>query len=168
LKNENLIEERNEILDNLESSVLQERQERSLIGNLGRFIEPAMAPLGFDWKMSISLLSGLAAKEIVVSTMGVLYQADENVQTHSASLTEKLQTQTYTEGPKQGEKVFTPLVALSFMIFVLLYFPCIGVLAAIIKESGHWKWGVFTVFYTTGVAWLASFVVFQVGSLLGY
>ena len=165
---ESLLEERDEILDTMESTVLQERQENSLIGNLGRFIEPAMAPLGFDWKMSISLLSGLAAKEIVVSTMGVLYQADENVQIHSASLTEKLQTQTYSEGPKQGEKVFTPLVALSFMIFVLLYFPCIGVLAAIIKESGHWKWGVFTVFYTTGVAWLASFIVFQVGSLIGY
>jgi ferrous iron transport protein B len=127
-----------------------------------------MAPLGFDWKMSISLLSGLAAKEIVVSTMGVLYQTDENIQTHSPSLTEKLQSQTYTEGPKAGKKVFTPLVALSFMVFVLLYFPCIGVLAAIIKESGSWKWGLFTVFYTTGVAWLLSFILYQGGSLLGF
>ena len=155
-------------LEQSESNLNLERQERSLIGSLGKFIEPAMAPLGFDWKMSISLLSGLAAKEIVVSTLGVLYQADEHVQAQSASLTEKLQTQTYTSGKKEGEKVFTPLVALSFMLFVLLYFPCIGVLAAIIKESGHWKWGVFTVFYTTGVAWIVAFLVYQTGSLLGF
>jgi len=110
----------------------------------------------------------LAAKEIVVSTLGVLYQADENVQAESTSLTEKLQTQVYQEGEKKGQKVFTPLVALSFMIFVLLYFPCIGVLAAIIKESGSWKWGAFTVFYTTAVAWIASFLVYQTGSLFGF
>lgn len=163
-----LEEEKEREIENMEVNFLQQRQEKSLIGQLGRFIEPAMAPLGFDWKMSISLLSGLAAKEIVVSTLGVLYQADENVQAQSASLTEKLQNQTYSEGKREGQKVFTPLVALSFMLFVLLYFPCIGVLAAIIKESGHWKWGAFTVFYTTGVAWLVAFVVFQVGSLLGF
>ncbi len=165
---DSLLQMKQNELEALETSILQQRQENSLIGNLGRFIEPVMAPLGFDWKMSISLLSGLAAKEIVVSTMGVLYQADENVQIHSPSLTEKLQSQTYSEGPKAGQKVFTPLVALSFMVFVLLYFPCIGVLAAIIKESGSWKWGIFTVFYTTGVAWLLSFIVYQGGSLLGF
>ncbi len=152
----------------VENKILQIRQENSLIGSLGKFVEPVMRPLGFDWKMSISLLSGLAAKEIVVSTLGVLYQADENVQTQSASLAEKLQNQTHTEGPKKGENVFTPLVALSFMIFVLLYFPCIGVLSAIIKESGHWKWGVFTVFYTTAVAWVMAFIVYQLGSLMGF
>jgi len=165
---DSLLQMKQNELEALETSILQQRQENSLIGNLGRFIEPVMRPLGFDWKMSISLLSGLAAKEIVVSTMGVLYLADEHVQTHSASLTEKLQTQTYTEGPRRGQKVFTPLVALSFMVFVLLYFPCIGVLAAIIKESGHWKWGIFTVFYTTGVAWLMAFIVYQTGSLMGF
>ncbi len=155
-------------LEQLQSISYQQRQEQSLIGQLGKFIEPAMAPLGFDWKMSISLLSGLAAKEIVVSTLGVLYQADENVQAQSVSLTEKLQTQTYQTGKKKGEKIFTPLVALSFMLFVLLYFPCIGVLAAIIKESGDWKWGVFTVVYTTALAWLVALVVYQVGTMLGF
>jgi ferrous iron transport protein B len=118
--------------------------------------------------MSISILSGLAAKEIVVTTLGVLYQVDENVQTQSSSLIEKLQTQTHPHGPKEGEKVFSPLIALSFMLFVLLYFPCVGVLAAIIKESGHWKWGLFTIIYTTAIAWLVAFIVFQIGSLLGF
>jgi ferrous iron transport protein B len=159
---------RNEEIEQAENRILQQRQENSLIGNLGKFIEPVMKPLGFDWKMSISLLSGLAAKEIVVSTLGVLYQADENIQTHSGSLAEKLQNQKYPDGPKKGQNVFTPLVALSFMIFVLLYFPCIGVLSAIIKESGSWKWGLFTVLYTTAVAWVMAFIVYQAGSLLGF
>lgn len=159
---------KHEKLEGLRVTLLQERQEKSLIGSLGRAIQPIMAPLGFDWKMSISLISGLAAKEIVVSTLGVLYQAEEQIQAHGGSLTEKLQAQTHTSGRKQGEKVFTPLVALSFMLFVLLYFPCIGVLAAIIKESGHWKWGIFTVFYTTAVAWLVALMVYQAGSLMGF
>jgi ferrous iron transport protein B len=155
-------------LEKFQSELYQQRQENSLIAGVGKAIAPVMAPLGFDWKMSVSLLSGLAAKEIVVSTLGVLYQAEENVQTQSASLTEKLQSQSYHNGEHSGSKVFTPLVALSFMLFVLLYFPCIGVLAAIVKESGHWKWGLLTVFYTTATAWVVAFIVFQAGKLMGF
>ncbi|HAJ98482.1 MAG TPA: ferrous iron transport protein B [Bacteroidales bacterium] len=143
-----------------------QRLEASLIGQIGRFIHPVMEPLGFDWKMSISILSGIAAKEIVVSTLAVLYQADDEGQTENVSLVQRLQNQVHTEGARIGEKVFSPLVAFSFMIFVLLYFPCIAVFAAISKEAGHWKWGVFAVIYTTGVAWIASFLVFQIGSLI--
>lgn len=154
--------------DRLKTLSYQQRHENSYIGTLGKAIQPALAPLGFDWKMSISLLSGLAAKEIVVSTLGVLYQADENVQAQSSSLTQKLQSQIYLQGEKKGQRVFTPLVALSFMMFVLLYFPCIGVLAAIIKESGHWKWGVFTLVYTTSLAWAVALIVYQAGSLMGF
>jgi len=155
-------------INNLETRLYLERQENSLIGSLGKFIEPVMRPLGFDWKMSISLLSGLAAKEIVVSTLGVLYQAGDQSGDDNVALAVKLQDQTYLSGERAGEKVFTPLIALSFMLFVLLYFPCIGVLAAIIKESGHWKWGVFTVIYTTATAWVVALIVFQTGSLLGF
>lgn len=153
-------------LRNLENHLFVERQENSYIGMLGKTIQPIMAPLGFDWKMTISIISGLAAKEIVVSTLAVLYQVDESVQTQSQSLVEKIQSQTYTSGPKKGEPVFTPIVALSFMIFVLLYFPCIGVIATITREAGHWKWGLFTVVYTTLVAWVVSFFVYQAGSIL--
>ena len=119
-----------------------EQQERSYIGRLGHLIEPVMQPLGFDWKMSISILSGVAAKEIVVSTMGVLYM-DEDVSKNvtNNSLTQKLKAQTYNSGRKKGMKVFTPLVAFSFMTFVLLFFPCIGTIVTISKESGSWKWG---------------------------
>ncbi len=153
-------------IQNMESRIQVERQENSYIGKIGKTIQPVMAPLGFDWKMSISILSGVAAKEIVVSTIAVLYQVDETVQAHSQSLVEKIQTQTYSSGPKKGEPVFTPLVALSFMLFVLLYFPCIGVIATIGREGGHWKWGLFTIAYTTLVAWIISFIVYQTGSLI--
>lgn len=164
-----LMEEEKEIaLRNMEASLYLERQENSYIGRLGKAVQPVMAPLGFDWKMTISILSGVAAKEIVVSTLAVLYQVDESVQAHSQSLVEKIQSQTYSSGPRAGEAVFTPLVALSFMLFTLLYFPCIGVIATISRESGHWKWGLFTVLYTTLIAWTVSFIVFQAGSLLNF
>ncbi len=149
----------------VEYSAMVERQQSSYIGQIGKAVQPLMAPLGFDWKMTISIISGVAAKEIVVSTLGVLYHIDENVQTHTPSLIEKIQNQTYPSGPKKGQPVFTPLVALSFMMFVLLYFPCVGVIAAISRESGHWKWGLFTMVYTTAVAWMVSFFVYQLGIL---
>lgn len=138
--------------------------EQSFIGHIGQFVEPVMQPLGFDWKMSVSLIAGGAAKEIVVSTMGVLYEAGSGEE--GSDLISKLQDQKYNSGPHKGEKVFSPLVALSFMIFVLIYFPCVAVIAAIKKESGRWKWALFVAFYTTALAWLASFAVFQIGSLI--
>ena len=142
-----------------------ERLEKSYIGRIGRFIEPAIRPLGFDWKMGVSLVTGMAAKEVVVSTMAVLYQADDDIVT-SGSLITKLQNQTYQKGKKIGKKVFTPLVSYTFLLFVLIYLPCIAVIAAIKRESGTWKWAVFTVFYTTLTAWIISFLVYQIGSMV--
>ncbi|HLP72844.1 MAG TPA: ferrous iron transport protein B [Bacteroidales bacterium] len=136
------------------------QQERSFLGMLGHVIEPVMKPLGFDWRLSVSLLSGLAAKEVVVSTMGVLFNAGDD--SGHTSLVQKIQNQTDDE----GNALFTPLVAFAFMIFILTYFPCIGVVSAIRRESGSWKWAAFIVIYTTGVAWLMSFSIYQVGSLL--
>jgi ferrous iron transport protein B len=154
-------QEKEILIKNIELEQEAERTEKSYIGKIGHFIEPVMRPLGFDWKISVSLVSGLAAKEIVVSTMSVLYQShDEEV-----GLQEKLKQQTYNYGPKKGEKVFTPLVAFTMMIFILIYFPCIAVIAAIKKEAGI-KWAVFTVFYTTGLAWLVSFLIYTVGNLI--
>ncbi|GAP44279.1 ferrous iron transporter FeoB [Lentimicrobium saccharophilum] len=152
----------NQVLNEKESH----RQLNSYIGRLGHFIEPVMRPLGFDWKMSVALLTGVAAKEITVGTLGVLYQAGDDTDEHSASLITKIQQQTYHDGPRKGEKVFTPLVAFSFMLFILIYFPCVAVVAAIKKESGNWRWALFIVVYTTTLAYLASLAVFQIGSLL--
>jgi ferrous iron transport protein B len=142
-----------------------ERQEKSYIGQLGHAIEPVIKPLGYDWKMGVSILTGLAAKEIVVSSMGILYQADMEADENSESLKAKLQSQTYTSGDKKGEKVFTPLVAFGFMLFILIYFPCVAAIAAIKKET-DWGWAIFTMVYTTALAWIVAFLVYQIGSLL--
>jgi ferrous iron transport protein B len=137
-----------------------EKQEKSYIGQLGHAIEPVISPLGYDWKMGVSIVTGLAAKEVVVSSMGVLYQADEA----SGTLKDQLIAQKHTSGPLIGQKVITPLVALSFMLFILIYFPCVAAVAAIKKEAG-WKWAIFTILYTTSLAWVVAFLTYQIGSL---
>jgi ferrous iron transport protein B len=121
-------------------------------------------PLGFDWKMGVSLITGAAAKEIVVSTMAVLYQTTDSPDSHQ-SLIGKLQNQTYSSGDKKGERVFNPVVAFAFLIFVLIYFPCVAVVAAVKKETGGWKWAAFLAAYTTILAYIIAFLVYQIGSL---
>jgi ferrous iron transport protein B len=142
-----------------------EKQEKSYIGTLGHLIEPVIRPLGFDWKIGVSIITGLAAKEIVVSTMGVLYQADNGDGDVSENLQTKLQEQTYSHGELKGTKVFTPVVAYSFMLFILVYFPCIASIAAIKKEA-NWKWAAFIVVYTTMIAWAVAFFATKIGNLL--
>ena len=151
-----------------EIAIVEHEQEsdrliNSYLGRMGQVIEPVMRPLGFDWKMSISLLAGLPAKEIVVSTMGVIYQTSDHENT--VSLQKKLQDEKFQSGKKKGEIIFTTPTALAFLIFILIYFPCIGVVATIKNEAGSWKWAAFAVFYTTGLAWLAAFLVQNIGSL---
>lgn len=136
-----------------------ELQRNSFIGIIGRTIEPVMRPLGFDWRLSISIITGVAAKEVVVSTLGVLFQTGNH--NGHASLVEKIRTVRSSE----GDQLFTPLSAFSFMLFILTYFPCIGAIGAISRESGGWKWAAFIVIYTSMIAWLLSFTVYQVGSL---
>jgi len=135
----------------------------SYLGRIGSFIQPVLQPLGFDWKMSISLLAGLPAKEITVSTMGVLYHSDDG---NVADLKKKLQNEIHQSGKLEGRKVFSKPAALSFLVFILIYFPCIGVVATIRNESGHWKWALFSVVYTTVLAWIAGFLVFSIGNFL--
>ena len=126
-----------------------EQQENSYIGRIGKAMEPVIEPLGFDWKLGIGILSGVGAKELVVSTLGVLYADD--AEADAVSL---------------GERIpITPLVAFGYMVFVLIYFPCIATLAAIKGESGSWKWAVFAGLYTTALAWLMSFAIYQIGGL---
>jgi ferrous iron transport protein B len=153
------VSEKEESVNSLLLEQRSEKQSKSFMGMIGHSIEPVMKPLGFDWRLSVAVLSGVAAKEVVVSTLGVIFQADDN--TGKASLVEKIQTQK----DSSGKTLFTPLIAFSFMLFILTYFPCIGVVAAIRRESGSWKWAAFTVVYTTGMAWLLSFSVYQIGSL---
>lgn len=117
-----------------------------------------MRPIGFDWKISVSIITGMAAKEIVVSTLGVLYPGDAQNQ-------ESLQTRIKKETYSDGTPVFTPAVAVALMLFVLIYFPCIATIVAIKEESGSWKWGLFTIVYTTLLAWVIAFLTYQIGIL---
>lgn len=142
----------------------QEQQEQSYIGRIGKTVEPVFRAQGFDWKLDVGLLAGVGAKEIVASTMGVLYAGDETVADD-----EEADSVKYANlHKKMSADGITPLVAFCFLLFVLLYFPCIATIAAIKNESGSWKWALFTVFYTTGLAWVVSAVVYQVGRLMGF
>ncbi|WP_372650868.1 ferrous iron transport protein B [Draconibacterium sp.] len=140
-----------------------DRLINSYLGRTGKLIQPIMSPLGFDWKMSIAVVAGLPAKEIVVSTMGVLYQSQDGETT--INLQQKLQNEVHQLGKHKGLAVFTTPAALAFIIFILLYFPCIGVVASIKNESGSWKWAAFSVFYTTALAWVAAFITYNIGML---
>ena len=127
-----------------------QQQEHSYIGQIGKAIEPVIEPLGFDWKLGIGLLSGVGAKEMVVSTLAVLYTNEEDIE--SVNLSDRIP--------------ITPVVALAYMLFVLIYFPCVATLAAIKQESGSWKWALFAAFYTTALAWIVAFAVNQLGHLI--
>ncbi len=140
-------------------------RQDSYLEKIGHTIEPAIEPLGFDWKIGVSLISGIAAKEIVVSTMGVLYGIESEVDEESSELYERMKEDRYTHGEHIGERIFSLPVALSFLAFVLIYFPCLAVIAAIKRESGSWRWALFTMFYTTALAWVVSFVIYNVGSI---
>lgn len=132
-----------------ESMDLAQQQENSYIGRIGKAIEPAIEPLGFDWKLGIGILSGVGAKELVVSSLGVLYADD--AEADQTTLAQRLP--------------ITPLVAYGYMVFILLYFPCVATLAAIRQEAGGWKWATFAAAYTTILAWIMSFAVYQIGGL---
>lgn len=152
-------EEKAKQLQEIEHQMAMDHQENSYIGRIGQIISPVMEPLGFNWKISVSLLSGMAAKEIVVSTLSVLYTGSDDSE---QALTERL----LQEKNPDGTDVFTPLVGLSLMLFVLLYFPCIATVTAIVNESHSWKWGAFVIVYTCCLAWVVSFLVYQIGNII--
>lgn len=142
----------------------QAQQEQSYIGRIGKAIEPVFRPQGFDWKLDVGLVAGVGAKEIVASTMGVLYSHDDSFSdddSFEASDSEKytiLRRKMLADG-------LTPLSAYAFLLFVLLYFPCIATIAAIKGETGSWRWALFAAGYTTVLAWVVSAAVYQIGSL---
>jgi ferrous iron transport protein B len=145
----------------------EERLQQSYIGKIGKTLEPVITPLGFDWRMGVSLITGAAAKEVVVSTMGVLFGSDHyHEKGGSQNLGTQLQEATYQRGSHQGQKIFTPLAGISFLLFILIYMPCVAVVATVTRESGSWKWALFLISYTTILAWIISFTVFQLGSLI--
>ena len=140
--------------DSYEDKIAQ--QENSYLGHIGKAIEPVLKPLGFDWQMGVGILSGVAAKELVVSSMGVMYSISDDVESDSGET--KLQQALLN--------TITPAAALAFMVFVLLYFPCIATFGAIMTETGGWKWPVISAVYTILVAWIMAFIVYRTALLI--
>ena len=141
----------------------QQQVENSYIGQIGKFVEPVFRPQGFDWKLDVAILSGVGAKEIVASTISILYSSEADgsagEDTHGSEYGHLRQQMTADN--------ITPLTSISFLVFILLYFPCIATIAAIKGETGSWKWTLFAMAYTTALAWITSAAVFQVGTLFG-
>ena len=131
----------------------------SYLASFGKAIEPAMKPLGFDWKMTVSLVTGITAKEFIISTLGVVYQADDNRHPNAEPNTSLM-------ARIRSEEVFNKANALSFMIFALLYMPCVATAYTIRKESGSWKWAILSIVSTIAVAWIAGFFAYRIGLLL--
>ena len=146
-----------------ESLPVQKQQEQSYIGRIGKAIEPIFRPQGFDWKLDVSLIAGVGAKEIVASTMGVIYANDEKVADDAAVD----RTERYANlRQKMEADGITPLIAFAYLLFVLIYFPCIATIAAIKGETGSWRWATFAACYTTLLAWFVSMLCYQVGLLI--
>lgn len=146
-----------------ESLSMREQQEQSYIGRIGKTIEPVFRAQGFDWKLDVGLVAGIGAKEVVASTMGVLYAnndsfGDDEAYNNEGGKYDTLLAQMRADG-------ITPLAAYCFLLFVVIYFPCIATVAAIKGETGSWRWAAFSAVYTTVLAWIVSAVVYQVGSL---
>ncbi|MDE7160547.1 MAG: ferrous iron transport protein B [Muribaculaceae bacterium] len=133
------------------------QQEYSILGRIGRFCAPVVSPMDFDWRTTVSLIAGASAKEVVVSTMGVLFVGDDDAQLLSQRLV--------TPSPVTGKAPFDPAKAMAFMVFVLLYFPCIATLSAIKRETGSWKYTLLSVTYNTGLAWVISFITYRIALL---
>lgn len=153
----NLDGERKEETEKLEKEKASEKLSQSYAGRFGHFVEPVIKPLGFDWKMGVGLVSAVAAKEVLVSTLGIIYGVGE-VEDDSSGMQKAL----------AADPSFTPLVAYSLMIFTLLYSPCLAVLAVVRRETNSWKWPAFCIIYPTVLAWVCAFAVYQAGSFLGY
>jgi len=132
-----------------------EEASPSYLHRFGQAVEPIMAPLGFDWKMSAALIAGITAKEFIISTLGVLYQ-ESGEELDTTALSARI----------ASDDTVNPANALSFMVFSLLYIPCVATAAVIRRESGSWKWSLISIITTLVVAWLFAFVAFRIGSLL--
>ncbi len=141
---------------------VQEQQEHSFIGYIGKSMEPVLEPLGFDWRMGVGIVAGVGAKELVVSTLGVMYAGEEPV---SEAQTEDGSVPSETRLQRALVKSVTPAGALAYMVFILLYFPCIATFVAIKNESGGWKWAIITAIYTILLAWTAAFLTYRIAGL---
>ena len=148
-----------------EKAVAAAQSEYSVSGRLGHAMEPVIRPLGFDWKMGVGLVSAFAAREVFVSSMGITYSVGD-AEDDTASLADAMRADTYTKGPRVGQPVWTPLVAVSLLVWFVLAMQCMSTLAVVRRETGGWRWPIVMLVYMNALAFVASFLVFQGGKLL--
>jgi ferrous iron transport protein B len=148
-------------IDNLEAG---EIFRKSYGARLGQSIEPVIEPLGFDWKIGIGLIGAFAAREVFVSTMGIVYGVSDEVDEGSESLRERIRNEKWAD----GRTVYTPLVGLSLMVFIALACQCMSTLAAVYRETNSWRWPVFMFVYMTSLAWIGSLIIYQGGRWIGF
>ena len=142
------------------------QSEYSIAGRAGHFLEPALRPLGFDWKMGIGLISAFAAREVFVSSMGIVYSVGEVEEGHTSDLASAMRSDRYDSGPRKGQVVWTPVVAVSLLVWFVLAFQCMSTFAVVRRETGGWRWPLFMLVYMNALAYVVSLLVFQVGSRL--
>jgi ferrous iron transport protein B len=146
-----------------------EQVRNSYAGQMGRAIEPVIAPLGFDWKMGIGLVSSFAAREVFVTAMGTIYNVDAGVSEDEEKLSIAIDERMKADvDPVTGKHTFTPLVAIALMVFYVLAMQCMSTIAVVKRETNGWKWPLFQIAYMTVLAWVVTFIVYQGGKLLGY
>jgi ferrous iron transport protein B len=150
----------------VQNLIAAEHLKYSVAGRLGHFMEPAIRPLGFDWKMGVGLVSAFAAREVFVSSMGIVYSVGEVEKGATTDLSDAMRSDRYTSGPRAGKPVWTPLVAVSLLVWFVLAMQCMSTLAIVRRETGGWGWPIFMLLYMNALAYVASLAVFQIGSLL--
>jgi ferrous iron transport protein B len=156
-----------------EDKVLEARQhmedaayiEQSYLGRFGRLIQPVFSPAGFDWKMSVAIASSLPAREVVISTMGIIYSLGTDVEDNTDALRQRIAAETWESGPREGTPIYTLPMVLAVMMFFALCQQCAATLAVIVREAG-WKWAGVSFGYMTILAWIAAVIVFQFGSII--
>jgi ferrous iron transport protein B len=150
-----------------ENALAAEQISQSFLGRAGRFIEPAVRPLGWDWKIAVATLASFPAREVIVSTLGTIYHLGNDQDAESVPLKRALQEATYESGPRSGDKIITPLVAIGIMVFFALCCQCAATLAVIRRETASWRWPIFAFSYMTALAYAGALLVYQGGHLLG-
>ncbi len=162
---ESLVLEDEDMLAQMGQAVESAYIEQSYLGRFGRFVQPLFAPAGFDWKLSVGIVSSFPAREVILSTLGVIYRLGEDVESHEEALRERMMSETWESGPRMGQPVYTLPTVLALMVFFALCQQCMATLAAIVREAG-WGWAVYSFVYMTVLAWVTAVAVYQIGSAI--
>jgi ferrous iron transport protein B len=151
--------------DAKEKALSAAQLNHSIAGRLGHFMEPAIRPLGYDWKMGVGLVGAFAAREVFVSTMGIIYSVGDVEESGTTDLSKAMKADTYTSGPRAGKAVWTPLVAVSLLVWFVLAMQCMSTIAIVRRETGGWRWPIFMLVYMNALAYVVALGVYQIGRI---